>query len=48
MINREHVENMKELNEFIKEYKENYEIEIEIINISSTESGYDLFYIFKG
>lgn len=47
MIENEHFIDMKELNDFIVGLKKQYETEIKIINISSTEGGYDLFYIIR-
>lgn len=43
-IDVEHKRTIAELNEFIEEMKDNYNINIKVINVSSTIDGYDLFY----
>ncbi len=40
----EHFRNMDSLNEFIRLFKNRYDAEINIISVSSTQDGYDLFY----
>lgn len=44
MIEMNHFSNMKELNDYIEDMKDHYEVGIKVINISSTRDGYDLFF----